>query len=409
MKIYDDTTIYVFAPANLFTGGPNSIHQLASALKKFDFDVQMVYYNPKDPTADPVHPWLRKYHLPYTGDVRDDPKNIFIFPESVIMTVPPPKKAQLVIWWMSVDYFFITLRRVLGLYIDDREILKVPAPIRNPFQIATAEHLYQSEYARRFIEINAQFDGKILHELRGYLSPQFYSNYPNIDLASKEDIIAYNPSKGFEFTQKIMESAPDLTFVPIKNMTADEVQNLLARSKIYMDFGFHPGRERIPREAAMSHCVVITGRRGSAGNDIDVAIPNDFKFDDSIGNDENVIPKIVKKLRKVMKNFKAEHDRQNSYRERTSHEKENFFRDVQELFGNRNRKKHVAIIGNPDELEFLYNELIEQNDIEIVFLVNDELSGAVASFGDVSLEIISEEDAIFLFNEGRIDRFVTRR
>ena len=50
-------------------------------------------------------------------------------------------------------------------------------------------------------------------------------------------------------------------------------------AKVYIDFGYHPGKDRIPREAAMCGCCVITNRRGSARNDIDVPIPPEFKFD----------------------------------------------------------------------------------------------------------------------------------
>jgi hypothetical protein len=50
---------------------------------------------------------------------------------------------------------------------------------------------------------------------------------------------------------------------------------------VYIDFGNHPGRDRIPREAAAMGCVVITNRRGSAENDVDIPIPNFLKIDDA--------------------------------------------------------------------------------------------------------------------------------
>ena len=106
----------------------------------------------------------------------------------------------------------------------------------------------------------------------------------------------------------------------------------MAKSKIYIDFGNHPGKDRIPREASASHCVVVTGKRGSAANQIDVPIPDDFKFDDSIGNDEKIIPQIVEKLRSILKNFRAEHDRQNSYRDEIYSQPDKAFQDVEKIF-----------------------------------------------------------------------------
>ena len=46
-----------------------------------------------------------------------------------------------------------------------------------------------------------------------------------------------------------------------------------------MDFGYHPGKDRMPREAAMAGCCLITGIKGSAGNAIDVSIPAKYKLD----------------------------------------------------------------------------------------------------------------------------------
>jgi len=44
--------------------------------------------------------------------------------------------------------------------------------------------------------------------------------------------------------------------------------------KLYVDFGKHPGKDRMPREAAVHGCCIITGRRGAAGNPFDIPIPN---------------------------------------------------------------------------------------------------------------------------------------
>jgi len=39
--------------------------------------------------------------------------------------------------------------------------------------------------------------------------------------------------------------------------------------QVYIDFGHHPGQDRLPREAVQCGCVVITGKRGS-GNQINI-------------------------------------------------------------------------------------------------------------------------------------------
>ena len=100
MKIFDDTKIYVCAPANEYSGGPLAIHQLASALKSLNFDVQMAYYNVKKDIS-PVHEQFRKFHLPFVsgfGKVEDNPKNVVILPESRTLHFERFSKVQIVIY-----------------------------------------------------------------------------------------------------------------------------------------------------------------------------------------------------------------------------------------------------------------------------------------------------------------------
>ncbi len=42
--------------------------------------------------------------------------------------------------------------------------------------------------------------------------------------------------------------------------------------KKMLDFGNHPGKDRLPREAAIPGCCIITGKCGSSGNNIDIII-----------------------------------------------------------------------------------------------------------------------------------------
>jgi hypothetical protein len=59
-------------------------------------------------------------------------------------------------------------------------------------------------------------------------------------------------------------------------MSRKEVISSLTSSKIYLDLGIHPGTDRIPREAALLGCVIVTNKRGSAGNKIDVDIDEEL-------------------------------------------------------------------------------------------------------------------------------------
>ncbi len=64
----------------------------------------------------------------------------------------------------------------------------------------------------------------------------------------KEDIIIYNPTKNDEFLGEIMSQTPKLTWKPLEKMTPQQVAGWMNRAKLYIDFGYHPGKERMPRE-----------------------------------------------------------------------------------------------------------------------------------------------------------------
>ena len=63
-------------------------------------------------------------------------------------------------------------------------------------------------------------------------------------------------------------------------MKPDQIAMLMCRAKVYIDFGSHPGKDRIPREAAVCGCCIITNREGSAAYAEDVGIPEKYKISD---------------------------------------------------------------------------------------------------------------------------------
>jgi hypothetical protein len=72
----------------------------------------------------------------------------------------------------------------------------------------------------------------------------------------------------------------DVNFIPLVNMSEDDVIFNLKKSKVYIDFGHHPGRDRFPREAVLNNNIIITNFRGSAlfYNDIPIH-PVKYKFE----------------------------------------------------------------------------------------------------------------------------------
>ena len=50
---------------------------------------------------------------------------------------------------------------------------------------------------------------------------------------------------------RIMDQFPEYEFKALTKMSSHQIKNYYSTSKIFMDLGIHPGRERMPREAAV--------------------------------------------------------------------------------------------------------------------------------------------------------------
>lgn len=272
--INDQSVFYVVCPANAATGGPELLHQLALELKTNGKKVFMYYLNCK--SEDPVHENYKEYKIEYVNDIEDVANNIIVFPEIFTEKMPGFSEAKKIIWWLSVDNYFRWRPHVMGrinrMMLDkfnSQNFLFFSGVLRK-----ADFHLVQSFYAADLLKRNNISNYDFLSD---YLHSSFLKE--TVDLDQKENIVAYNPKKGYAFTKMLIDSLNEITFVPIQNMTRSEVVSLLKRAKVYIDFGNHPGKDRIPREAAFLNCCVITGKQGSAKFNQDVPIKNCYKFD----------------------------------------------------------------------------------------------------------------------------------
>lgn len=331
IEVKNDSIIYVLCPAYFKTGGPELLHQLVYTLNNNGLNAVITYFNyngiDKNYTDKDFNKYITNFKL--VEDVIDDEKNIIIIPEVKIELINKFKNIKKVIWWLSVDnyeytYVYKKRKEMYGfLAAFKRSIKNIFMKTTNKVLSKADFHLCQSFYAIDFLKS------------KGIENPIYLSDYINdsyleakVDYSKKEDIVLYNPKKGYEFTKQIIDKSPQFNWVPIQNMTTDQVRDLLLKSKVYIDFGNHPGKDRFPRETAMCGCCVITGKRGAAKFEEDVPIFDEFKFDDV---DEN-IPKIVNKIESCLNNYKEEVVKFNNYKVFISNEKSKFNDDVKKIF-----------------------------------------------------------------------------
>jgi hypothetical protein len=110
-------------------------------------------------------------------------------------------------------------------------------------------------------------------------------------------------------------------------MTPQQIIELFRKSKLYIDFGFFGGPERMPKESVHNGTLLLVGKRNAAKNDFDVAIPNEFKIKDY--NNEEVV---VEKIKYMLNNYDLLIGQFEPFRKKILALEENFIRAIREIF-----------------------------------------------------------------------------
>ena len=368
--IAQSSIIYVVAPANVATGGPELLHQLAFKLRKRNLDARMYYLGDWDNC--PVHDNYREYNIPWCTTVEDQHINVLITPETMTDIIENFENLRKVIWWQSVDNHFFTLPRKKSMinswllnYLKTQNYLFLKQNVRR-----ADFHLAQSAYALNFLKKRKFHNVRLLGD---YLHAEFLST--NALPSNKEDIVLFNPRKGRKFTQRLIDMNPDITFVPLQNLSRSEAMLLMRRAKLYIDFGFHPGKDRMPREAAHLNCCVLVGRLGSAANHYDVPIPREYKFKVKRGSAHE----ISKTIKDILRNYDTKVYDFNEYRDTILQEEERFEQDCRQVFVSKDKElvsSQVSVciptFNSFEKFERCITSVMQQKDCQFEVVVGDD-------------------------------------
>jgi hypothetical protein len=308
--------IYVCCPGNAVSGGPEVLHQLVAALSAHGKEAYIAY-QPSGRRWQTPQEYLR-YQCPVAERVVDEDDSAVVVPEICTAMLKSIRAAQRVIWWLSVDNY--------SGNFDNRTLLKTWLTRRVSTGIDRSRpctHLFQSEYARSFVKKRLGADGWFLSD---YLADEYLRCNPTP--VGRDDTILFNPKKGYGFTRKIIALCPALRFVPLINMSRVQLRTALETSKVYMDFGPHPGKDRLPREASLCGCVIVVGRRGSASNASDVPLEARYKY----AVKDAYIPAIAATLDDILRNHPDHFAAQAQYRSLLRKERESFEQDLRAVF-----------------------------------------------------------------------------
>ena len=294
--------IYILSPY-LGSGGPRALHNLCDTCIQLGLDAYICYFyeNPKNITT--IYPEFSNYNINVVKkeDIEQNSRNWIIIPEygPWVSTLDLFKNMKRAYWWLSVDN-----NQNMFKEWDNNNIL----------------HLYQTTYSLMHIIKN---NGKIYLPL---MDP-IHDDYFRIANLNKENIICYNPLKD-KLTPTIKHLF-NYESIPLIKLSRRDVFNTLQKSKIYIDFGHHPGRENIPREACILRNIIITtSQRGSAQYFDDMPISPDYKFKD----DE--IEKIVNTVNNCIINYDTKIKEFRIYRNLIRGQKNIFHEHIKQIFKN---------------------------------------------------------------------------
>ncbi len=309
--------IFIVCPDTV-TGGTECLHQLGHAINFAGCSISMFYHN--ESNEQKARSSFKNFKLDVVDYIEDSSVNLIIFPENLTKFTTYFSQSKKCIFWLSVDNFYP--RKGISVIRDFLAKYNLRNKRLNINDTKTFSHLSQSYYSSLFLKEN-----DITSFLIGdFLNDNFFAEADKVITCDvlKLDQICFNPAKGKKYIDYLSSNFSDLKFVPIVNMSRNEVIRTLSESKMYLDLGLHPGKDRIPREAAILGCCIATSKFGSARNKFDVPIPENYKFDVCI-NSLNGIPDLVNK---VFRDFDNECLKFDSYRRAIRQEKDDFYNQV---------------------------------------------------------------------------------
>lgn len=324
-----ETKIYIFCPAGTATGGPEALHQLGHHLNNLGFNAFMFYYDTPDGKGI-GNDIYKKYEVPYTDKVENVVSNIMVLPETYLAPLFKRRydKIRKAVWWLSVVNYYRTQKDIDQANSSRRpnlwhRIIGRKGPTFELLRITGIHNIAHSWYSVAHLRENGI---EPIGQISDYMNEAFFRMAD--DAITKENVIIYNPKKNDAFLDEIKARVTEFEWKPLSGMTPEEVAQWMKKAKLYIDFGYHPGKERMPREACIMRCCMIIGKTGSAAFAEDMPIPDKYRFEKDERNRSNIISLI----RECIKNYEKHITDFDDYRIQLHEEANRFNNDIKRLF-----------------------------------------------------------------------------
>jgi len=262
------------------TGGPEALHQLGDSINRQGGHAVMAYRMGKNAlrfdgdrllcTPRPGEAF-RAHYAPYSPITEEaiplGDRTLVVYPEMYPLEALRYRQGPRAIWWLSVDNA-----------LQYTPSLAYRSSARELFRDDSLLHFHQSCYARSYLLEQGARQVVPLYDYveRGYqLSPTAAAAKAAANVARS---VALFPRKGAELAQVFVDGAPNVTYRRIDGMTRAQVGEALAGTSVYIDFGHQPGKDRVPREAALAGNVVFLHEKGAGAHFGDYPVDRQYLF-----------------------------------------------------------------------------------------------------------------------------------
>ena len=287
--------IVVLCPEGVVTGGPEALHQLVDMANQVRPGSAFICYTPfegsfkKNEAYDSYNaPTVLRENIPLDA-VIVIPE---IFPELVFEF-----DQRCVLWWLSVDNFPREHEGILSHF---------------------CLHAVQCEYARAHLRIAYQLESVMLSD---YIHFEFTTpgEHP------RQKAVAVNPRKGADLIEDFRSKNPNIPVVVLENLNRLQLRDALGEATVFVDFGHHPGKDRLPREATLQNVVVYVRRAGAAQFSRDVPLSDEYLFDDHLD--------LAAKVHRVFNDYQNHLECQSAYRHHVLSQQKIFQDEVSQFLG----------------------------------------------------------------------------
>ena len=331
--------MYVASPLGQRTGGPEALTLLVHSFRQRGIEAYLIPM--RNFRGKENHPEYGIYDFEVADRIADPDRDHFVLTE--VSPIESRRELQQVpdehIWmlWLSVNFAPIPQARYYAATQDDCSFFPpgtqegLPdlwpydhTPIASgPFKTlrealrrtqsagvrritATPIEVASIEYARRTVRRRINFGTQSFYGqsfVRRHLNREAFiiTDYPRpmpsvADVNRQSNVVTYNGAKGQWKIKELQALLPGVEFRPIQGMSFDEVCRTLASSALYVEIGHLPGRDRLPREAALLGTPTVMLARGAGFCWGDFPIGIDYRIPYTVDWAQHMAPVIQSAL-----------------------------------------------------------------------------------------------------------------